>query len=456
MPDLDVDIEELSIGGDGVAHVGGRRIFVPYTLPDERVQVRLRGEARDDATAMLLSVLRPSPHRIAPRCRHFGPTAEPGVGPCGGCSWQHIAYPEQLRLKTQLVARLVRAAIHDAPSPLPMLAATAVGDPWGFRQKLHFVFGAAEGNSRTPVLAMGHYVRGSKRVVPVQECPVHDPRGNALAFAVRDRYLRNRVTAADGRGPRVLSGVAIRAACHTCELMATIIVSDGSDRRLRTATREVMAAEPDVSFHLNLHPERDALVFGRQTRKLRGTDRMREQVAGASFLISPTAFFQTNVAAAELLVGLVLAAVPAKSRVLDLYAGAGLFALPLARAGHTVVAVEESRAATDDGEASARLNRVSPSQCRFITRRVETAMTALPAADVVVLDPPREGCTPEVIAGAFGRLRPAVGIYVSCNPDTLAADLRAIAGHGYAVRSIQPVDMFPHTPHIEAVAVVTR
>jgi 23S rRNA (uracil1939-C5)-methyltransferase len=201
--------------------------------------------------------------------------------------------------------------------------------------------------------------------------------------------------------------------------------------------------------------------------------RMREEVAGVSFVISPTAFFQTNVHAAETLVGLVLAAVPERARILDLYAGAGLFALPLARAGHEVVAVEENRAAVADGEASRRFNRIPDERCRFVARRVEQAVTAParppgvrrdrrnPGAaqhefDAVVLDPPREGCSETVIDGVFGGLMPPGVVYISCNPEALARDLAAASDHGYRIRSLQPVDMFPHTAHVETVAVLTR
>ena len=183
---------------------------------------------------------------------------------------------------------------------------------------------------------------------------------------------------------------------------------------------------------------------------------MRETVAGVSFLMSSAAFFQTNVPAAEILVRLVLEALPSSSRVIDLYAGSGLFAIPLAAAGHDVVAVEESRLAAADGEASLKLNTTAQQRCHFIPRRVEAALTSLHEADAVVLDPPREGCSPSVLRDIFERVKPAVAIYVSCNPQALAADLGPISRKGYRVRSLQPVDMFPHTAHIETVAVLER
>ena len=478
---VDVEIEELNAAGDGVARLGGRQLSVPFTIPGERVRVRTASARPGVAYATLESILRPSPHRISPYCPHFGPPllrprralvgasgaeagpgAEPGVGACGGCSWQHIAYPEQLRLKTELLSRLVRQELPDAPEARLMLPGAAPEYPWGFRQKVHFVFGTAgRAGRRDSSLLMGHYARGSRRVIPVRECPVHDERGNALAFRFRTAFARANAVAAPQEGRRpALRSIAIRVGHGTPEVMATLVLTGDADKSLRAASRRVLD-EPGApsSFHVNLHPDADPFIFGRETRRVTGPERMREAVAGASFLISPTAFFQTNVHAAELLVRLVLDAVPERARVLDLYAGAGLFAIPLARVGHQVLAVEESRAAVADGEASLRLNRLSGGSCRFIARRVEDAlaMAALrPPFDFVIIDPPREGCSAEVVDRVFGDVAPDSAIYVSCNPEALARDLGEISRHGYRVESIQPVDMFPHTAHIESVVVLTR
>jgi 23S rRNA (uracil1939-C5)-methyltransferase len=184
-------------------------------------------------------------------------------------------------------------------------------------------------------------------------------------------------------------------------------------------------------------------------------------VGGASFLISPTSFFQTNVRAAELLVREVVASVPPGAVVLDLYAGAGLFALPLAMRGHTVVAIEENRAAVADGEASRGLSRIAEERCRFIATPVEVALRpgrhSLPhQVDVVVLDPPREGCRPTTIDRLLAHCEPSRIVYVSCDPVSLARDLLRLTASGYEIGSLQPVDMFPHTPHIETVVVLNR
>ena len=153
---------------------------------------------------------------------------------------------------------------------------------------------------------------------------------------------------------------------------------------------------------------------------------------------------------------LVRRALPAGVPVLDLYAGAGLFALPLALAGHDVVAVEQNAAAVADGEASRALNRIPPGRCRWLAATAEHALARVEACDTVVLDPPRDGCSPAVRQRLFAERRPGLAVYVSCNPETLARDLAVAAGQGYTVESLQPVDMFPHTPHVETVAVLRR
>jgi 23S rRNA (uracil1939-C5)-methyltransferase len=452
--DILLDIDSVNVAGDGVARHRGQTLTVPFTIPGERVRVALGPRRNDVAATSLIDIVRPSPHRVSPRCAHFGE--------CGGCTWQHIAYPEQLRLKTEIVGRLVRTAVPRAPAPLPMIAATPVDDPWHYRQKVHFVFGESglprqsrQAKAGAPRgargLIMGHYARGSRRVMSVHECPVHDERGNAIAFGLFQSYARM------GPPPATLKSVAIRASGSGNETMATLVVTSDEDKRLRTATRRALtAAWAPSSFHVNVHPRADPFIFGPETRRIAGTERLREEVSGAAFLISPTAFFQTNIKAAEILVRLVLEAVPAGATVLDLYAGAGLFALPLARRGHHVVAVEANPVAVADGEASLRLNRIPADRCRFIARPVGTVTRRAVAAAAVVLDPPREGCETSVLDDVFGRTGPTDAVYVSCNPDTLARDLKRIVRHGYEVTSLQPVDMFPHTPHIETVVVMQR
>jgi 23S rRNA (uracil1939-C5)-methyltransferase len=198
-------------------------------------------------------------------------------------------------------------------------------------------------------------------------------------------------------------------------------------------------------------------MTGRETIRIAGRAAVREDALGPSFLIAPDAFFQTNVGAARDVLRLVLDAATGARRVLDLYSGCGLFAVPLALSGAQVTAVEESARSVDDAARNVRLNGVSPSRLRLVRARVEDAMRRIVRErfDVVILDPPRQGCAPVVLDALAGSLRPARIIYVSCDPDALARDLSRLRGGGYTIDTLQAVDMFPHTEHIETVVTLT-
>ena len=310
---------------------------------------------------------------------------------------------------------------------------------------------------------MGHYARGSRRVVAVEECPVHAAAGNERAFAFRDACASAGVQAAGPPRARgaggVLKSLAVRVARRTAERMMTVVVT--ARRRPRPARGHAprdRAGRPRHALHVNLHP--------RATRSCSAATR------GASAAANGCATTSRGVCVPDLAdrvlpdqrrrrgaAGRARArgVLPERVPVLDLYAGAGLFALPLAQAGHDVVAVEENagRGGRRRGQPGAQPHSAGamPLGRRHGRSR---PWRGSPACDTVVLDPPREGCSPAVRAQLFARRRPVRLVYVSCNPDTLARDLGDAAAHGYAVESLQPVDMFPHTPHVETVAVLRR
>ncbi len=437
---------EVSAEGCAVGTVGGRAVRIDYAIPGETVEVRMRDESADEVLEVV-RVVRPSPHRVAPRCPFFGP--------CGGCKWQHIDYAEQLRLKERLLERLLSRSLGAvAPAVRPMLSG---GEPWAFRNKVHFVFAPApEG------LVLGHYRRGSQQVVEVDQCPVHAAEGNRVAFALRDALARERIDGATPDGRRGLARhVVVRATEQPRESLATLVVTR-NDKRLRPAVRALLESPGAPNgFAVNVHDERGPYLFGAQTLHLHGRARAREEVAGTSFLISPTSFFQTNVRAADAMVRFALEQAGTARTAVDVYAGTGLFALPLARRGARVVAIEENPQAVEDGEASRRLNGIDQAACTFVRARAESVASGkvrlrLGAPDVVVLDPPRTGCPRPVLDWICRTLGPPTVIYVSCNPEALVADLPLPLGSGYSIHVVQPVDMFPHTPHIEAVVVLRK
>jgi len=459
---LQLDVTDMALDGDALGRIsGGYVVFAPGAIPGERVAGKVAAANRKCARLEIRCVLRPSPHRIAPRCRHFGA--------CGGCAWQHIAYAEQLRLKQRMLASLLERVLPEPAVVAPTLGMEVEGEgataaPWGFRNKVHFTFAPAPSGRG---LVMGHYRRGSRDLIAVEECPVHAPAGNLAAFRIGRLLEEHGVPGADADCRRgAVRHLVVRASERSGATQATLVATRRDSQPLARAAEEIArGADAPESLHLNLNRDPGPFLFGPSTKRIHGPERLREAVAGAAFLISPGAFFQTSTRAAEMLVRLVLDLVPEADRrpVLDLYAGAGLFALPLARRAHRVVAVEENPAAVADGIASLRLNGLPPEACRFVRGRVEDALKdmARPQATdderfgSVVLDPPRDGCPSWVWGLLLRKLRPARIVYVSCNPRALATDLAAVKGTGYRVERVQPVDMFPHTPHIESVTLLT-
>jgi 23S rRNA (uracil1939-C5)-methyltransferase len=388
---------------------------------------------------------------VTPRCRH--------AGRCGGCPWQHIAYPDQLAQKRDDVDRLLRQHLRTLPDVLPVVPMPVDDDgmPWHFRHKAAFVFGRAGRDGRG--LVMGHFASGGREIVPVEECPVHGQRANRIAFRLRDELVKARVTAAGPDLGGVLRHMLVRTSADERDAVAMLVVTRNAGE-LKKPVRALLASDdrPD-GFFLNIHEAPSPYMVGRETIRLDGHAHVREKSLGPTFLVSPTAFFQTNPTAAAALVALVLEAIdPRAGHVLDLYAGGGLFTLPLAARGHRVTAVEENARAVADAGRNLDVNRLDPRRVRLINARTEHAIRDLErqAVDAVVLDPPRQGCAPAVIDAVFTRLAPPRVVYVSCNPAALAAELPAIVAAGYQVTSVQPVDMFPHTPHVEAVAVFDR
>ena len=365
-------------------------------------------------------------------CRHFGL--------CGGCSLPGVPYARQLAGKQARLGHWFPGVTLAPMVPSPV--------DERFRHKVAFVFAPHTGSAN---LLMGHYRAGSTRVLAVEECPVHSDRGNQLAFALRDHLARGRVP------PGILRHVIVRTTDDGREAVVMLVVT-ANHKALRVPVQRLLdSRERPEGFFINIHDRPGPFMVGRETLRIDGRAHVREDMQGTGFLISPTAFFQTNVRAARELLRVVLSEAGDAARVLDLYSGSGLFAIPLARQGARVVAVEENRQAVKDAEANLRLNRVSPGAVRLVAGRSEDALGRLSRErfEAIVLDPPRQGC-PDRVLDAVAQLGARRIVYVSCNPERLAVERTRIERTGYRLSRLQGVDMFPHTDHIEAVAVFDR
>lgn len=390
-----------------------------------------------------------SPDRLSPICPH--------IGVCGGCTLLHLPYPEQLRNKARNLRTLLQPllpAISFSDRSIFLDTSPSDSAPIHFRQKVSFVFGTDPG---TRGLVMGHYRRGSQHVVPVTACPVHSARGNRIAFALH-QHLSRAGLSASSRREGILRHLIVRTTADDTEAVAMLVVT-ANDKSLRKPVRALLDS-PDApdGFFININTDPGPFMVGDETIRIAGASHIRDSLGGIAYQISPTAFFQTNVGAARTLQRHVVESMRGAARVLDLYCGSGLFSLPLAASGVRVTGIEENRQAIADADANARLNRVLPSKVRFIAARVERGIEHVSGErwDGAILDPPRQGCSDAVLEAVFQDIRPPRVTYVSCDPESLAAELPGMIQCGYQVTGARAVDMFPHTDHIEAVLTLAR
>ncbi len=463
---VDLRVDRLAFGGRGVARVDGYTVFVEGGIPGQRVQAMVVKRKKAYAEARLVEVLEPSPHQVEPRCEHFGV--------CGGCALQHLDYAIQLEAKREQVADCL-SRLGNLPG-VPVEPAVGSPDLYGYRNKMEFSFSptrwleAREMAAGSPGDRFGlglHVRRRFDRVVNVARCRIMPEWASEVLRRVRE------ATRASGLPPyttRTHEGfwrfLVVREGANTGERMVHLITHrtpPGSEEE-RAVDRTAAALDDSalgVTSLLHGVTERKASVaFCDEVRVLRGNPVIHESLLGLTFEIGPNTFFQTNTRAAEGLFDRVLdrGAFTGDETVWDLYCGVGALSLPLARRAARVVGMELVEDSVTAARRNARLNGVE--NVEFLAGDIRTLLAdpalahALPP-DAVVLDPPRDGLHADVTAALIALAPPRI-VYVSCNPATLARDLALFTAAGYAAPSVLPVDMFPHTAHVECVAVLHR
>jgi 23S rRNA (uracil1939-C5)-methyltransferase len=370
---------------------------------------------------------------------------------CGGCSLQHLNYAAQLESKTLLVQQTLARIAQIDLQPLPLISN---GQELGYRNRAVIPLERLENG---PIKA-GFYRKGSHRIVNMNRCPVLDPRLDGLIAPIKadleasgwpvDRHLQ------DGGGLRHL---ALRIAHHSDEVLITLISSRADLADSQGLAARWMERWPEVvGVLLNLQPRPDNTLFGPRTELLAGRSWLRERFCGLEFAIGCDTFFQVNTLQAEAAAAQVVAAInPGEGLVVDAYCGVGAFSLPIAAAGHRVLGLELQEASIELARRNASLNRLEH-RCQFQAGPVADHLAAqLPAAAAVLVDPPRKGLETAVRQALLAP--PAAQLlYLSCDPATLARDLRELCGQGpYRLGSLQPFDFFPNTSHVETLAVLS-
>ncbi len=442
---MQFEIGGLAAGGEGVGRYQGMAVFVPGTVPGDLVRARVVRRYSTHARAELCELLRPSPSRVEPRC--------PLAGRCGGCQLQHVAYETQLALKTRLVedalARIggLEVAVRPCrPSPRE----------WGYRNKAQFPV-AMVGYGRDRRLAAGIYARGTHELVEVDECLIQHPTGNRVLRETVALARERRLQAYDeDSGEGLLRHILVRVGERTGEAMVVLVTSRAELPGARSLARELVSRVPEVAcVAQNVNPRRTNVILGERTRVIAGKPFITDYLGPFRFRLSPGSFFQVNPAQAEELCRLVAELAATPGEVVELYSGIGTITLFLAERAAAVTGVESHPEAVADARRNAAANRVG--NVRFLAGEAERLLPRLVAegmrAEVLVADPPRRGCARSVLEGIPG-LGPLRVVYVSCNPATLARDLAVLAASGYRPVEVVPVDMFPMTAHVEAVALL--
>lgn len=436
--EVEVTIDALAHGGAGIGRLDRYVVFVRGAVPGDRVRARVTKAKRDYAEARLVEVVEPSPDRIEPRAPH------------PGAPWQVLPYERQLEEKERQVREaLARLGGFEAP---PVEAIVPAVEQWRYRNKLEYSFGTGEDGE----LVLGFHRPGSwSEIDDVADDVLASERINALRERIKAWCAQEGLSAWDrDSGSGFLRNLVIREGRRTGQLQARLVTSEGDFRA--EALAEAVGADSLVWTRAAGVAE---TTRGGESEVLKGGEAIEEELCGLRFEISPDAFFQTNTEMAERLYALAAegAALTGAERVFDLYCGIGTIGLSLAGQAKEVWGVEIVEEAVADAIRTAERNGVE--NARFFAGDIRTAMRPLleqaGRPDVVVVDPPRAGLSQKVVRRVLEAEARRI-VYVSCNPTTLAPNARQMADAGYRLVKVTPVDMFPQTPHIEAVAVLER
>ncbi len=427
--ELILEIDSLAQGGRGVARADGYVVFVSGALPGDKVRARLAKAKRGYGEASAVEILDPSPNRIPDRCVHDGE-------PCPGAPWQGLPYDGQLAEKTRQVEEaLRRLGGLDGFELEPILPAQ---DQWRYRNKLEYSFGERCGR-----LVVGFHRRGSwSQVVAADDCKLATEANNHARNEVREWARDQGIPRYDPDAQAgVLRNLVVREGRRTGRVQTRLVTSPAS------------FARPPVDLHTVVEGPGGGTAG---PTGVLGNEFLDEELAGLRFRISPSAFFQTNTEMAERLCRLVAEAADlrGRERVFDLYCGIGAIGLTLARSAGEVWGIESIPEAISDAEHNARRNEID--NARFIVQDVRLGIRPLleraGSPDLVVVDPPRAGLSNKVVRRVIECAARHI-VYVSCNPTTLAPNAAQLVEAGYRLRRVRPADMFPHTPHVECVAV---
>ena len=434
-----VSFHALVAGGEAVGRdEAGKTVFAPFAAPGDVATVQIQVEKPAFARGILGEIEMLSSGRIVPPCPQFRPQTPPNS--CGGCAWQHVSLAEQRHAKREIVVSALSRI--GGQNGAEIVEAVRGGAGFDYRNKADFVIGQGENGAE-----IGFFARESHDLIDAPNCPIQNPRNEEILRAAREILAQHPNWAFDARSGRGLWRRLVARTASNGETLAILVLgseADVSSDQCGQIARMLRDKVPHLAGVM--------ATAGRGAAKsLWGRDYLIERVNGLDFRVSGNAFWQVNTEMSPLLAQTVLemANVQNEQRALDLFCGAGFFALHLARAGAIVTGIETHRGAIDDANWNAKNNGLS-AQFRAGDASKELARFNTGEFDLIVLDPPRAGardCLPALL-----KIAPARLIYVSCDPATWARDAKILSENGYTLRRAIPFDLFPQTAHVEVVS----
>ena len=445
---LQIKIEAMGNAGEGIGKIDGYPLFVKDALPGDLAEVRVTKVKKTYAFARLERVLEASPERTEPRC--------PLHRRCGGCQIQALSYEKQLEYKEQKVREdLIRIGGFADPPVSPVLG---MDEPYHYRNKAQFPFG----RDREGRIVTGFYAGRTHTIVPGTDCAIGVPENKQILELILDFMEKHGIAPYDETtGKGLLRHALIRKGFATGELMVCLVINGRSFPHVEELADRLFEIPGMTSFSLNVNQKNTNVILGEEVIPVRGQTYITDRIGGVSYQISPLSFYQVNPVQTEKLyrTALEYAGLTGGETVWELYCGIGTISLFLARGAGQVYGVEVVPQAVEDARRNADLNGIT--NVVFYLGKAEEVLPEKYEkdgirADVIVVDPPRKGCDSACLETML-RMEPERIVYVSCDPATLARDLKILCADGrYELSKVQPVDMFPHTAGIENVAQLFR
>lgn len=459
-----LEITDLGIGGEGIGKYEGMTFFVKGALPGDRIEAGVTKLKKTYGYARIIKVLEPSADRVEPIC--------PVAGKCGGCQIMQMDYGAQLRYKAKKVADDLMRIGGFSEKKVQQVMQPIIGmeEPYHFRNKAQYPI--QEDEQGNPIA--GFYALRSHRVVESDRCYLGVDVNEEILAIVKDYMRANKVSAYDETtGKGLLRHVLIRVGFSSKEVMVCLIINGSTLPAASDLIARLQQVEGMTSISVNSNTRRDNVIMGNVTKTLWGSDYITDAIGGVQFQIQPRSFYQVNPVQTEKLYGKALeyANLTGQETVWDLYCGIGTISLFLAQKAKTVYGVEIVPEAIEDAKRNAALNgmdnahfyvgkaeEVLPEyyeQGSIHGEKIAAADEKLKAPDVIVVDPPRKGCDEKCLS-TMVQMAPKRIVYVSCDPATLARDLKFLCAEGYELQEVTPVDQFCHSLHVESAVLLTR